>query len=228
MSTGILLVNKPAGKSSFALVAALRKITAISKIGHAGTLDPFATGLMVMLIGKEYTRQSNAFLTNDKEYLATIRLGIQTDTHDPEGTITAVSEIVPSVEALIRALLSLSGWVQQTPPMYSAKKVNGKKLYELARKGVTIERAPALVYIEPTLISYEYPFVKMRVKCSKGTYIRTIAHDLGTLLGCGACLTELHRTRSGAFSVEGAMDGSLILERSIDSAHLVCKLLKSA
>lgn len=224
MSAGILLVNKPAGKSSFALVAALRKITGIAKIGHAGTLDPFATGLMVMLIGKEYTKKSDAFLSDDKEYLATIRLGIQTDTHDPEGIITAVSELVPSHENLVKSLCTLSGWVEQTPPMYSAKKVNGKKLYELARKGVTIERKPARVYIEPTLISYDYPFVKLRVKCSKGTYIRTIAHDLGTMLGCGACLTELHRTRSGAFSVEDAVDGASILDRTIDPKILAAQL----
>lgn len=228
MSAGILLVNKPAGKSSFALVAALRKITGVAKIGHAGTLDPFATGLMVMLIGKDFTRQSDSFLTNDKEYLTTIRFGIETDTYDPEGIIISTSDIVPTLEEVTNALCSQTGSIYQTPPMYSAKKVKGKKLYELARKGITIERAPSLVHIEPTLLSYEYPFLKLVVTCSKGTYIRSIAHDLGKMLGCGALLTELHRTRSGSFNVEDAIDGASILDRTIDPTLLERKLLNIA
>lgn len=211
---GILLVNKPIGKVSFSLVTALRKITSVSKIGHAGTLDPFASGLMVMLIGKEYTRQSDSFLNNDKEYIATVHLGIDTETYDPEGATTATSELIPSADDVATALKSLTGWVQQTPPMYSAKKSGGKKLYELARKGITIDRPPVLVHIEPTILSYEYPYIKLAVKCSKGTYIRSIAHDLGKILGCGAHLSTLHRTRSGNFHIDSAVDGSTILDRS--------------
>lgn len=225
MTKGILLVNKPAGKSSFTLVAALRKITNVAKIGHAGTLDPFATGLMVMLIGKEYTKKSDSFLTNDKEYLATIRLGIETDTYDPEGAITATSDYVPSLMEVTKALESMTGQVEQTPPMYSAKKIKGKKLYELARKGITVERASSLVNIQPQLISYEYPYIKLSVTCSKGTYIRSIAHDLGRLLTCGALLTELHRTRSGSFNVNTSVDGASILDRTIALEKLESSLL---
>jgi tRNA pseudouridine55 synthase len=215
-TSGILLVNKPTGKVSFSLVAALRKITNVSKIGHAGTLDPFATGLMVMLIGKQYTRMSDSFLTNDKEYITTVHLGIETDTYDPEGVIVSQSDLVPSLEEIKTALATLSGSVYQTPPMFSAKKKDGKKLYELARKGITIDRLPSLVHIEPVILSYEYPYLKLSVKCSKGTYIRSIAYDLGKLLGCGAHLSALHRTRSGNFDVEKAVDGACILDRSVD------------
>lgn len=214
--SGILLVNKPIGKVSFSLVAALRKITQVAKIGHAGTLDPFASGLMVMLIGKQYTRLSDSFLTDNKEYITTIHLGIETDTYDREGTTLEKSPIIPTLEEVTDGLKKLSGWVYQTPPMFSAKKVKGKKLYELARKGLTVERTPALVYIETTLLSYEYPFIKLAVACSKGTYIRSIAHDLGAILGCGAHLTELHRTKSGNFHVDAAVDGAGILDRSVN------------
>lgn len=209
-TNGILLVNKEAGSTSFRLVTFLRRLTGVEKIGHAGTLDPFATGLMVLLIGKEYTRKSELFLFSDKEYLATMQLGIVTETYDLEGGIVDRSKKVPSFKEVELAIASFQGKILQTPPMYSAKKVGGKKLYDLARKGIVIERAAVEVDVCIELISYSYPLLRMRVKCSKGTYIRSLAHDIGQFLGCGAHLFELCRTRSGFFSLDEAIPQSLL------------------
>ncbi len=196
---GILLVDKAAGSTSFYLVSLLRRLTQIEKIGHAGTLDPFATGVMVMLIGREYTRRSDEFLSSDKEYRATLQLGIATDTYDIDGQITSRSDKVPSLNEVELALATFQGEILQIPPMYSAKKIEGKKLYDLARKGITIERQPVKVQLQIKLMSYNYPMLDMEVKCSKGTYIRSLAHDIGQFLNCGAHLFELARTRSGPF-----------------------------
>jgi len=196
---GILLVDKAAGSTSFHLVSLLRRLTKIEKIGHAGTLDPFATGVMVMLIGRDYTRRSEEFLCSDKEYRATIQLGTATDTYDLEGQITSQSDKVPTLNDVQLALQVFRGEILQIPPMYSAKKVQGKKLYDLARKGIEIERQPVKVQVEITLINYQYPMIDVSVKCSKGTYIRSLAHDIGQVLKTGAHLFELARTRSGAF-----------------------------
>jgi tRNA pseudouridine55 synthase len=198
-NNGILLVDKAAGSTSFHLVSLLRRLTKIEKIGHAGTLDPFATGVMVMLIGKEYTRRSDEFLCSDKEYRATMQLGTATDTYDLEGQITSRSDKVPTLNQIQLALQLFRGEILQIPPMFSAKKVAGKKLYDLARKGIEIERQPVKVQVEITLLNYQYPMVDISVKCSKGTYIRSLAHDIGQTLGTGAHLFELARTRSGSF-----------------------------
>ncbi len=207
---GILLVDKPKNKTSFSLISSLRRLLNIQKIGHAGTLDPFATGVMVLLIGKKYTRMSDQLLTTDKEYIATALLGIETDSYDCDGQVTAQSDFIPSLEALKVALESFQGEVLQTPPMFSAKKKNGKKLYELARKGITIERTAVPVTLQTELLKYEYPYIQLRISCSKGTYIRSIAHDLGCLLGCGAHLSALRRTRSGNFHIDNCIDGSIL------------------
>lgn len=209
-ASGILLVNKPRNKTSFSLVGALRRLLKVKKIGHAGTLDPFATGVMVMLVGKQYTRLSDTFLCADKEYLAKLRLGIETDSYDCEGKIVAESSLMPSLEQIMAALEKFQGEIMQTPPMFSAKKKNGKKLYELARKGITIERTAVPVQVKTTFVSYEYPYLTLQVVCSKGTYIRSIAHDLGQNLGCGAHLEELKRIRSGAFHVDACIDGAML------------------
>lgn len=198
---GILLLNKPTGKTSFQLVATLRKKLGVRKIGHAGTLDPFATGVMVMLIGRKYTRMSDQFLCNDKEYVAEVKLGISTDSHDCDGEVISTSEIVPAIESLNEALTYFQGEIEQVPPMFSAKKVNGKKLYEMARKGQTVEREAVKIRVQTELLEYAYPFARIRVSCSKGTYIRCIAHELGQRLGCGGHLTALERTRSGGFQL---------------------------
>lgn len=209
---GILLVNKPKGKTSFSLVAALRRKLGVKKIGHTGTLDPFATGLVVLLVGKNYTRLSNQFLEKDKEYIARLHLGITTDTYDTEGKVTKTSEHIPSHEDIVKVIQHFQGKILQTPPMFSAKKIQGKKLYELARKGISIERKPVEVDVATTIIHYEYPFLDLHVKSSKGTYIRSLAYDIGELLGCGAHLAELQRTRSGEFTLSNSIDGSLINE----------------
>lgn len=202
---GILLVDKPVGKTSFGLVAQLRKLLQVKKIGHAGTLDPFATGVMVMLIGRDYTKLSDRFLTQDKEYIATLKLGEATDTYDCDGTVTFESQKIPTLEELKEAISGFQGEIEQTPPMYSAKKINGKKLYELARKGEEVERKPVSIKVEIELISYDYPLASIRVACSKGTYIRSLAHDIGSTLGCGAHLVQLRRTKSGPFHIEDCL-----------------------
>lgn len=207
---GVLLINKPVGRTSFSLVGSLRKILGVKKIGHAGTLDPFATGVMVMLIGREYTKLSDQFLCDDKEYTAKLRLGISTDSHDCEGQVTRESSQTPTLEEIEKALLHFQGEIDQIPPMFSAKKVNGKKLYELARKGKTIERKPVKVKLSTHLIHFAYPYLDIQVKCSKGTYIRTIADDLGNMLGCGAHLVALNRIRCGQFALENCVDGNLL------------------
>jgi tRNA pseudouridine55 synthase len=199
---GILLVDKPKGSSSFKLVQTLRKRLGVKKIGHAGTLDPFATGVMVMLIGRRYTRLSDTFLNCNKEYVAEVCLGVTTDTYDCEGRVLRQSSEIPSLENLLKALEFFQGEVEQIPPMFSAKKKQGKKLYELARKGEEVEREPIKIQLETHFIRYEYPCLELRIACSKGTYIRSIAYDLGQILGCGAHLTNLRRTRSGQFTLE--------------------------
>ena len=207
---GILLVDKPKFKTSFSLVAALRRLSGIKTIGHAGTLDPFATGVMVMLIGKAYTRQSEQLMCQDKEYLATVCLGVETDTYDLEGKIIAENAAIPSLEDVHNVLLEFQGTISQIPPMFSAKKIKGKKLYDLARKGIEIERAPIQVNIKTEFISYAYPYLNLKIECSKGTYIRTIAYDIGKKLKTGAHLSELVRTRSGSFHLKDCIKGDLL------------------
>jgi tRNA pseudouridine55 synthase len=208
--TGILLVDKAEKATSFQLVSLLRRITQIKKIGHAGTLDPFATGVMVMLIGQEFTRRSDEFLKNDKKYRATLTLGTTTDTFDKEGQITSQSDLIPSLQSIEEAIAQFQGEVLQTPPMFSAKKIGGKKLYDLARKGITIDREPVKVHLKTQLIKYEYPYLEIEVECSKGTYIRSIGSDLGTLLHSGAHLSSLVRLKSGPFSLEQCISHHLL------------------
>ncbi len=209
---GVLLVDKPRGKTSFSLVAALRKISHIQKIGHAGTLDPFATGLMVMLIGKNYTRLSQNYLTEDKEYFCKIKLGITTDTYDCDGKMVTTSSLIPTLSDIERALTFFQGTVEQIPPMFSAKKIQGKRLYELARRGIEIERKPVHVTLHTTLLDYTYPQVTLNIVCSKGTYVRSIAHDLGNRLTTGAHVSELRRLRSGSFHVSNSINGSILYD----------------
>jgi tRNA pseudouridine55 synthase len=208
--SGILLVNKPQGRTSFSLIRALRRLTGIQKIGHAGTLDPFATGVMVILIGTQYTRLSDKLLSQDKEYLAEVCLGVSTDTYDCDGKIVGRSKKRPSLADVEQILMRFQGEIEQIPPMHSAKKVGGKKLYELARKGEVIKRAAAKVHVKTDLLNYEYPRLCIKVSCSKGTYIRSLAHEVGKMLGSGAHLAKLQRTRSGIFSLDQCIDGLLL------------------
>jgi tRNA pseudouridine55 synthase len=206
MPEGILIINKSPDCPSFRLVSILRRLTGVRKIGHAGTLDPSATGVMVMLIGKKYTKMATQFLHEDKEYKATIFLGEERDTYDREGAVISTETRLPSLEE-IHAKISahFQGEQWQTPPMFSAKKIQGKKLYHLARQGQTVQRQPQQVRLETTLISYHYPYLDLLIQCSKGTYIRTIAHDLGEQLQTGAYLHSLCRTRSGRFTLAQAV-----------------------
>ncbi|MCE2983990.1 MAG: tRNA pseudouridine(55) synthase TruB [Parachlamydia sp.] len=218
---GILLVDKPRGKTSFDLVRLLRKRLGVKKIGHAGTLDPFATGVMVMLIGREYTRLSDQFLNCEKEYEARLNLGQATDTFDCEGKVTFQSATIHSLEQVENVISSFQGDILQTPPMYSAKKKDGKKLYELARQGIEVEREAVKVHVEIHLLNYAFPYLDIKVRCSKGTYIRSLAHDIGLQLGCGAHLIQLMRTRSGAFLLQDCLDGSTLAEREDIKEHLL-------
>jgi tRNA pseudouridine55 synthase len=213
---GILLLNKPRNKTSFSMVAALRRLLNVQKIGHAGTLDPFATGVLVMLVGKAYTKLSDRFLNTDKEYVAQLTLGTETDTYDCEGQTVAQNAHEPALEQVQKQLSLFHGEILQTPPMFSAKKVKGKKLYQLARQGIVIERTPVQIYVEIDLLGYRYPLLEIKVKCSKGTYIRSLAHDLGTALGTGAHLSALTRTRSGPFHLADCIDGAQLDQISIE------------
>ncbi len=219
---GLLLIDKPKGKSSFYLIKILRAITRIKKIGHAGTLDPFATGVMILLIGKSYTKQSNTFLNHDKKYRVTLCLGYKSDTYDSDGIIEKVSDEIPSLSLISNALEKYQGHILQIPPMFSAKKVKGKKLYELARQGQTITRDPVKIHLTTTLVSYQYPYLTLDVTCSKGTYIRSIAHDLGQDLKIGAYAKELIRVQSGPYTIDQCVDFNELTNSEFDyTKHLI-------
>ncbi|MBI5621635.1 tRNA pseudouridine(55) synthase TruB [Candidatus Falkowbacteria bacterium] len=208
-----LLINKPAGITSHDVILGLRKITGEKTIGHAGTLDPFATGLLIVAVGRESTSWLQKFLKLDKEYTATLRLGTATDTHDKTGKLLPAKLSTPSSQLpalnkkqIKNVLKNFTGKQLQTPPMYSAKKVAGQKLYQLARQGQTVERVPQRITIyQIKLLSYHYPELKIRVACSSGTYLRTLAHDIGQQLGCGAYLEELQRTKIGKYKLRQAV-----------------------
>lgn len=198
-------MDKPAKITSFGVVSLLRKRTGVKKIGHGGTLDPFATGLLVLLIGRNATKRAGEFLEGDKEYNATLLLGKATDTYDLEGTVTATSEKIPTLEEVTAVVNRYQGSLLQVPPMFSAKKIAGKRLYELARKGIEVERQARPVELHCQIIRYEYPELEIHVRCSKGTYIRSLAYDIGNDLGCYAHLSVLRRLRSGRFSIDAAI-----------------------
>jgi tRNA pseudouridine55 synthase len=211
---GILLVDKPMGWTSHDVVAKLRRHLQIRKIGHAGTLDPMATGLLVLLIGNA-TKISQYVTNQDKAYEGTFCLGQETDSYDGEGEIVATHEICVSEEAIHQCAQQFLGDQWQLPPMFSAKKVNGQPLYKLARRGETIEREPRLAKIYEFLIhEVALPSVTFMVACSKGTYVRTLAHDMGQKLGCGAYLSQLCRTKTGNFRLDQAvaLDNLLAME----------------
>lgn len=202
---GILLVDKPQGITSHDVVSRMRKLFRIKKVGHAGTLDPMATGLLLIMIGKA-TKVSQYLMSNDKEYTGTAHLGIETDSQDAEGAVVT-EKPVPELtkDEVLAQMKSFMGDQYQTPPMYSAKKVNGQALYKLARQGKSIEREARVIHISKyEMTGFELPRLSFLVGCGKGTYIRTLAHDLGDKLGCGAHLCELRRTAVGKFRIEDA------------------------
>ncbi len=207
-TSGFIIINKPVGPTSHDIVNQLRKITGIKKIGHAGTLDPFASGVLVLAIGREATKQIDKIVQTEKEYKADLYLGAVTDTYDRTGKITEEKKVEKIEEKKIEEILkSFRGEQEQVPPMFSAKKIKGQKLYKLARQGREVERKPVKINISKIqLVKYSFPRLKIRVRCSKGTYIRSLAHDIGQKLGCGAYLEELQRTAVGDYALKESID----------------------
>lgn len=210
---GALLVDKPVGPTSHDVVDAIRRRFGIKKVGHCGTLDPNATGLLVIVLGKA-TRLSEKLMSDDKVYEGTIKFGVTTNSHDADGEIVATAPVPPlTVEQLNEAAASFVGDIMQTPPMVSAVKKDGVPLYKLARKGIEVPREPRLVHVYKFRFSdYKEPLGSFCIVCTKGTYVRTLAHDLGQKLGCGAHLASLRRVASGMFNVADATPLSDLLK----------------
>ena len=209
MESGFLVVNKPIGPTSHDMVDKLRRISGIKKIGHAGTLDPFASGVLVLAVGRSATKRISEIAKTDKEYIADICLGVVTDTYDNTGKTVDKKDVSrpPKKEEIEGVLKSFIGKQKQTPPMYSAKKVGGKKLYQLARQGKEVAREPSLIDIKSIeLMEYEFPELRIKVKCSSGTYLRSLAHDIGMALDVGAHLKNLKRTTVGSYNISQAVD----------------------
>lgn len=201
---GIMLIDKPCDWTSHDVVGKLRGILHERRIGHSGTLDPMATGLLVVFVGRA-TRAVEFAEADSKEYIAGLRLGISTDTQDITGNTLKSSNSLPSKAELEQALSAFKGEISQIPPMYSAIKVGGRKLYELARRGESVERKPRRVTIDKLdIIGENDGDYILDVVCSKGTYIRTLCNDIGDTLGCGGCMSSLRRVKAGAFSIEKA------------------------
>ncbi len=238
---GVFLVDKPEGPTSFTIVRNFRRILGMKKVGHAGTLDPFASGLLIVCAGRPATKLISAIMEGEKEYEATLTLGVETKTQDPEGDIIARHPVgrLSGLE-IEKCLEEFRGEQDQVPPIYSALKHKGKPLYYYARKGIEIIKEARRVTIsflerldgDGDIIGDEAT-LSLRVVCSKGTYIRTLAADIGKRLGCGAYLSQLRRTRSGCFSIDNSLSGDFIqneksrdsvIERAL-SVSEVCNLL---
>lgn len=217
---GILNVYKPINMTSFDVVREIRKLTNEKKVGHCGTLDPLACGVLPVCIGKA-TKAIDYIMDNNKEYIATLKLGEITDTYDLEGKVISTSDVKVNEEQVIEAVNSFKGTIKQVPPMYSALKVNGKKLYELARQGIEIERKPRDISIyDIDILSIDIPNVIFQVKCSKGTYIRSLCYDIGKKLKCGATMTALERSATGSFNIESSIHIDNLTSENI-SKHLL-------
>ena len=202
--TGILLIDKPSGWTSSDVVAKLRGVLRERRIGHSGTLDPMATGLLVAFVGRA-TRAVEFAESQEKRYRAGLRLGLETDTQDTTGRPIGGVKREISTDELEKALASFRGEIEQIPPMYSAIKVKGQKLYEIARRGGEVERRPRRITIqELTLLGRDGEDYLLDIRCSKGTYVRTLCHDIGRALGCGGCMSSLRRTQAGEFRLEDA------------------------
>lgn len=211
---GLLLIDKPADWTSFDVVNYIRRIVATTegkkpknvKVGHTGTLDPAATGLLVLLIGKEYTRRASELSKVDKTYDVTMTLGKTSTTGDSEGEITAVNDTIPTNDEISAALTSFMGQIDQVPPQFSAIKIDGQRAYKLARAGQVVEIAARPVTIHSIeLTSYEYPLITFTASVSSGTYIRSLVEDVGNKLGTGAYMSALRRTVVGKFKLEDAV-----------------------
>ncbi len=209
MTDGIILIDKPAEMTSFGVVARVRRVLTQRankkvKVGHTGTLDPFATGLMILVIGKE-CKNAGMYSKLDKIYEATIRLGQTSSTGDPEGEITEVSDTTPSIDKIKKVLAQYTGEIQQRPPIFSAIKINGQRAYKLARNGQEVEIPERTVTVHSLeLVDYTYPELKIRTHVSSGTYIRSLASDIGIALGTGAYCTQLRRVAINKWSLTDA------------------------
>ncbi|HSX06170.1 MAG TPA: tRNA pseudouridine(55) synthase TruB [Candidatus Saccharimonadia bacterium] len=226
---GILLVDKPKGWTSFDVVNYVRRMVAEvegkkpknCKVGHTGTLDPLATGLLVLLVGKDYTRRAPELTKLDKTYEVTMKLGQTSSTGDEEGEKRAVSDTIPDKTAILEALDTFQGQIMQVPPAFSAMKVNGQRAYKLAREGkkVELEARPVQIYTNE-LTSYEYPYVRFTSEVGSGTYIRSLVEDLGERLGTGAYMSDLRRTRVGQFSLEQAVSKDDLSQEVLEASLL--------
>lgn len=217
---GILNVYKPVGISSFDVIRKIKKICNTSKIGHTGTLDPLASGVLPVCIGKA-TKVVELIMNDYKIYKAELKLGIITDTYDREGKVLEVNDLKINDKEIISCINSFIGTIDQVPPMYSAIKLNGKKLYELARQGIEVPREPRSVTIyEINILDINIPFVNFEVKCSKGTYIRSLCYDIGNKLNCGGTMWNLERTQSGKFQKET----SIVLD-NLNSDNIIENLI---
>lgn len=207
MLSGMLNVDKPKGLTSHDVVDLVRRASRLRKVGHAGTLDPIATGVLPICLGNA-TRLSEFLTSEEKEYEMVCRFGIETDTHDITGEVIAEKPTDGlTLEQIEEVLVKFRGDILQTPPMVSAKRHQGKRLYDLARQGIVVERDPVAIHIEALeVLGFESPDLRLRVHCSKGTYVRTLCQDIGADLGCGATMASLIRTRCGSLSVETAVD----------------------
>ncbi|OIO48036.1 MAG: tRNA pseudouridine(55) synthase TruB [Parcubacteria group bacterium CG1_02_37_51] len=202
---GFLLIDKAQGWTSFDVIAKLRNITNIKKIGHAGTLDPIATGLLIVAIGREATKQIDQYMKMDKEYLVKGKFGETSASYDTEEKVVKNKVEPINEKEFQKTITKYLGETDQTPPMFSAKKIDGKRLYELARQGKEVERQSVKIKITKLeLLSFDYPWFELKVSCSSGTYVRSLTHDLGQDLQQGAVMYELRRTKIGDYNIEQA------------------------
>ena len=217
---GIVIVDKPQGWTSQDVTARLRRVFNTRRIGHGGTLDPMATGVLPVFVGRA-TRGVEFFEHAEKTYETVLQLGLTTDTEDTSGTVLSQQEVNISEEDFLRILPKFRGEIQQIPPMYSALKVNGQKLYDLARKGQTVERQPRAITIhELELLEFSGHQARLRVRCSKGTYIRTLCKDIGEALGCGGCMAQLRRITAGEYTIEEAVPLQQLLDSGTPEQYL--------
>lgn len=217
---GIVIVNKPSGMTSHDVVLRVRRILGIRRVGHAGTLDPLATGILIILIGKA-TKLFSRFESFDKGYRATLLLGTRTRSADIQGDVLRQEPYEKITRDQVElALQRFVGEIDQLPPMVSAVKVKGRRLYELARQGLEVERKARRIKINRLdLVTFELPYIQISLECSKGTYVRQIAEDLGEVLGCGACITQIERFKVGPFEMVQAVDLSQLSEKDIRPWH---------
>ena len=217
---GIVIVDKPQEWTSQDVTARLRRVFQTRRIGHGGTLDPMATGVLPVFVGRG-TRGVEFFEHADKTYEAVLQLGLTTDTEDTSGEVLEEKEVHISETEFAEILTQFRGKIMQVPPMYSALKINGQKLVDLARKGKTVERQPREIEIfELTMLEFNGTTARLRVKCSKGTYIRTLCKDIGEALGCGGCMAALRRVQAGEYTIEEAVPLQTLLETENPEQYL--------